>query len=110
MLLSLILEITADFPRYYKYSVGARMHDIAITLLHHISAAYINKDRHKRIQYLVDFQTEFDTLHTLVRIAGESKWINGKGRHARIVELMDAIGKQCTAWKNSLIALDGISE
>jgi hypothetical protein len=41
-----------------------------------------------------------------VRIAGERKWILGRSSHADIIELMDAIGKQATAWKNSLIKLD----
>jgi endonuclease III-like uncharacterized protein len=63
----------------------------------------MNKDREARIQYLINFQTTFETLKTLVRIAGERQWIKGKGRHAHIIELMDAIGKQATAWKNSLI-------
>ena len=64
----------------------------------------MNRDRETRIGYLVAFQVKFETLKTLVRKAGEKKWILSKGRHAQIVELMDAIGKQCTAWKNSLIA------
>ena len=45
-------------------------------------------------------------LHEVRRIAGERKWILGRSSHADIIELMDAIGKQATAWKNSLIALD----
>ena len=38
-------------------------------------------------------------------IAGERRWIKGQGRRAHIIELMDAIGKQSTAWKNSLIKI-----
>lgn len=45
-------------------------------------------------------------MKTLVRIAGERKWILGRSSHADIIELMDTIGKQATAWKNSLIKLD----
>jgi hypothetical protein len=103
-LLDHILEITPGFPRQYKYSVGGKMHDLAIDLIQDIAAAYMNRDRETRIGYLVAFQVKFETLKTLVRKAGEKKWILSKGRHAQIVELMDAIGKQCTAWKNSLIA------
>lgn len=98
-----ILAITPDFPRQYKYSVGAKMHELAIELIQDIAAAYMNRDRETRISYLVNFQVKFETLKTLVRKAGERKWIRSKGRHAQVVELMDAIGKQCTAWKNSLI-------
>jgi hypothetical protein len=101
-LLDEILDITPNFPRAYKFSIGGKMHDLGVELIQDIAAAYINRDRETRITYLVNFQTKFETLKTLMRIAGERQWIKGKGRHAHIVELMDAIGKQCTAWKNSL--------
>ena len=80
------------------------MHEIGVELIQDIAAAYLNRDRETRIGYLVAFQVKFETLKTLMRKAGERKWILSKGRHAQIVELMDAIGKQCTAWKNSLVS------
>lgn len=72
-------------------------------LLSEISAAYINRDKQTRIQHLVNFQSQFEVLKTLLRIAGERKWILGRSKHANIIELTDAIGKQSTAWKNSLL-------
>ncbi len=101
-LLDSILDVTKDFPRDYKFSIGKELHELGVKLLQEIAAAYINKDREIRIQHLTDFQTDFETVKTLIRIAGERRWIKGLGRHARIVELMDAIGKQSSAWKNSL--------
>ena len=101
-LLDEIFDITPNFPRAYKFSVGVKMQDIGISLLHEIAAAYMNKDRETRIRHLTEFQTLFETLKTLIRIAGERRWIKGLGRHAQIVEFMDAIGKQSSAWKNSL--------
>lgn len=105
-LLDAILDITPSFPRAYKFSVGSKMHDLGINLMQEISAAYINRDRAVRIQHLVNFQADFEVLKTLLRIAGERKWILGKSRHADIIELTDAIGKQSTAWKNSLLKLN----
>jgi hypothetical protein len=105
-LLDVILDVTPNFPTAYKYTIGNKMHEIAIALISEISAAYINRDRATRIQHLINFQAEFEVLKTLIRIAGERKWILGQSRHADIIELTDAIGKQATAWKNSLIALD----
>ena len=102
-LLDVILDVTPNFPRAYKYTIGNKMHEIAIALISEISAAYINRDRATRIQHLINFQAEFEVLKTLIRIAGERKWILGQSRHADIIELTDAIGKQATAWKNSLI-------
>ena len=105
-LLNAILDITPQFPRAYKYTVGADMHRIAVELLQEIAAAYINRDRDVRVQHLTDFQTQFNVLKTLVRTAGERKWILGRGKHAEVIELMDVIEKQATAWKNSLTKLD----
>ena len=78
-LLDHILEITPGFPRQYKYSVGGKMHDLAIDLIQDIAAAYMNRDRETRIGYLVAFQVKFETLKTLVRKAGEKKWITKRG-------------------------------
>jgi hypothetical protein len=104
-LLDAILDITPNFPKAYKFSIGAKMHDLGINLMSEISAAYINRDRSVRIQHLVNFQSGFEVLKTLLRIAGERKWILGRSKHAAIIELLDAIGKQATAWKNSLLNL-----
>lgn len=105
-LLDVILDVTPNFPRQYKFTIGNKMHEISVNLISEITAAYINRDRATRIQHLVNFQSEFEVLKTLMRIAGERKWILGRSSHADIIELMDAIGKQATAWKNSLIKLD----
>jgi len=105
-LLDIILDITPNFPREYKFTIGNKMHDIGVGLIADISAAYLNRDRATRIQYLVNFQSKFEVLKTLMRIAGERRWILGRSRHADIIELLDAIGKQSTAWKNSLIRID----
>lgn len=105
-LIDKVLDVTPNFPREYKFTIGSKMHEISVSLISEITAAYINRDRATRIQHLINFQSEFEVLKTLVRIAGERKWILGRSSHADIIELMDAIGKQATAWKNSLIKLD----
>jgi hypothetical protein len=102
-LLDAILDITPNFPRAYKFSLGAKMQELGITLMSEVTAAYINRELATRIQHLINFQSGFEVLKTLLRIAGERKWIQGRSTHAEIVELLDAIGKQSTAWKNSLL-------
>lgn len=102
-LLNEILEVTPEFPRQYKYTIGGEMQKLAVSLLSSAAAAYM--DKANRLAHLSKFRYEFETLRTLVRIAGEKRWIKGIARHAQIIELMDAIGKQSTAWKNS-ISLD----
>ena len=84
-LLDVILDVTPNFPRQYKFTIGNKMHDLAVDLMSDISAAYINRDRATRIQYLLNFQSKFEVLKTLLRIAGERKWILGISRHAEII-------------------------
>ena len=106
-LLDLILDVTPEYPRMYRYSVGCKMHDILITLLGEISAAYINNDKALRLKYLIDFQANFETLKTLVRLSIERRWIRTRGRQANIILLMENIGKQSTAWKKTLSSANG---
>jgi hypothetical protein len=103
-LMNHIIDVTPQFPRQFKYSIGAKMHDLVVDLLNSAASAYLIRDKETSISHLVQYQIKFETLKTLVRVAIERRWIMSTGRQAQIVELMDAIGKQCTAWKNSLIA------
>ena len=71
-LLDDVLDVTVNFPKLYKYSVGARMQNLTVDLMQDVASAYMNKDKELRIQYLVNFQTKFETLRTLMRITGDS--------------------------------------
>lgn len=101
-LLDELLNVTVDFPRNYKFTIGSKMQEYSIEILNDIAGAYINKSLEKRIEYLTNFQTRFETLKVLIRVAGERRWISLK-KFARLSELTTSIGKQSTAWKNSLI-------
>lgn len=98
-----VLDITPNFPKSYKHTIGNRLHDLSVDVMHTIVRAYMTHDRQKRIDLLCELQSSYEILRTLLRIAGEREWIKGKGRHAHIVELLDALGRQSTAWKNSLV-------
>lgn len=101
-LLDELLNVTVDFPRNYKFTIGSKMQEYSIEILNDIAGAYINKSLEKRIEHLTNFQTRFETLKVLIRVAGERKWVSLK-KFARLSELTTTIGKQSTAWKNSLI-------
>ncbi|WP_332457525.1 four helix bundle protein [Petrimonas sp.] len=104
-LLDEILNITVDFPKAYKFTIGTKMQEYSVEALNDISGAYINKSLKVRIDYLTSFQTKFETLKTLIRIASERKWISIK-KFAAISALTTSIGRQSTAWKNSLISAE----
>lgn len=103
-LLDTILDIVPNFPRAYKFTIGSKMEDLAVDIIHEVAAAYINRDKAETAKHLTEFQAKFETLKLLIRIAGERKWIKGKGKFASLIELMDGIGKQSSAWKNTILS------
>ncbi len=103
------LEIVVSFPKAYKYTVGERMQNLTMDMAQQVASAYITKDLHKKIDELDNFQADFNVLKTLYRIAGEKQWMS-LGRRAHMIELMESIGKQSTAWKNSVVMLKSKNE
>ncbi len=99
-----ILDIVPNFPRAYKFTIGSKMEDLAVDIIHEVAAAYINRDKAETAKHLTEFQAKFETLKLLIRIVGERKWIKGKGKFAGLIELMDGIGKQSSAWKNTILS------
>lgn len=102
-LLDVLLDVTPNFPRAYKFTIGCKVQDIGVNLLQEVASAYLNRDRAETIKHLTEFQSQFETMKTLIRIAGEREWIKGRSKFANIIELMDDIGKQSTAWKSKAI-------
>ena len=103
-LIDVVLDVTPNFPRAYKFTIGNKMHEISVNLISEITAAYINRDRATRIQHLVNFQSEFEVLKTPMRIAGERKWILSTTPGARFCSGWTAafssgyISKAATRW------------
>lgn len=57
-LIDVVLDVTPNFPRAYKFTIGNKVHEISVNLISEITAAYINRDRATRIQHLVNFHGE----------------------------------------------------
>lgn len=104
------LDFTKDFPKAYRYSVGQQMQVLTMRMVNEIASAYITRNMEKKVAKLDDFQADFNTFKTFFRVASERRWMQGLGRRASMIELMDAVGKQSTAWKNSLTKLKSNGE
>lgn len=104
------LDFTKDFPKAYRYSVGQQMQMLTMRMVNEIASAYITRNMEKKVAKLDDFQADFNTFKTFFRIASERRWMQGLWRRASMIELMDAVGKQSTAWKNSLTSLKNNGE
>jgi hypothetical protein len=96
-LILLIFERTSNFGREYKYTLGQDMKRDGINLVRSIYRA--NRSKEKR-QYLEEFLDNFEILKLEVRLCTDLKLISTK-QLVEISKMLDIIGKQATAWKNS---------
>ena len=92
-----IFDYTNHFPREYKFTLGQDLKRDGINLVRSIYRA--NKSKEK-ITYLEAFLDDFELLKLELRLASDMKLLPLK-KHAELSMLMDRIGKQITAWRNS---------
>ena len=96
-LILIIFEQTKHFSREYKYTLGQDMKRDSIQLVRSIYRA--NRSRDKR-QYLEEFLDNFEILKLEVRLSADLKLLSIK-HLSEISKMLNIIGKQATAWKNS---------
>lgn len=54
-LMNHIIDVTPQFPRQFKYSIGAKMHDLVVDLLNSAASAYLIRDKETSISHLVQY-------------------------------------------------------
>lgn len=110
-MLDIAIDVVKDFPKSQRPIFGDRLCKMLIDALHHIAQAYMLADLQVRIEHLNQLQTELEVISTLIDIAGEHRWIMGINKLATLLRLRENVGRQCTAWKGSLLkALAGMQE
>lgn len=92
-----LFEVTSNFPREYKFTLGQDMKRDSILLVRHIYRA--NKVREKTV-YLEQFLDSFEVLKLELRLCKDMRLTTVK-QQSEFALLMDGIGKQVTAWRNS---------
>ncbi len=92
-----IFEVTKDFPKEYKYTLGQDMKRDALQLVRSIYRA--NKSTAKT-GHLDTFLDEFELLKLEIRLCTDMKVLSFK-KQAELSVLMDSIGKQVTGWRNA---------
>jgi hypothetical protein len=92
-----LFEYTKDFPREYKYNIGQDLKRDGLNLVRCIYRA--NKTTEKK-SHLNDFLDCFELLKLELRLCSDLKILPLK-KHVELNVLMDEIGKQITAWRNS---------
>ena len=86
------------YSKQFKYTIGAKTVDTALQLFEYIQLA--NMFRENRRTHLNGFIVKFETVKTLLRLADDFHLISLNQR-AEMFPVMEKIGRQITAWKNS---------
>ena len=102
-MLDITIGVVRNFPKSQRPIFGDRLCNMLIDSLNHIAKAYMLSDLNVRIKHLAQLQTTVAVISTLIDIAGEQRRIMGTNRLARLLRLRESVGKQCTAWKGSLL-------
>ena len=97
-LILLIFDLTKDFPREYKYTLGQDMKRDGLKLVRSIYRA--NRSHDKR-QYLEEFLDHFEILKLEIRLCVDMKILSIK-KQSQTAILLESIGKQITGWKKSV--------
>ena len=93
-----VFEITQNFSREYKYTLGQDMKRDVMQLVRSIYRA--NKSTTKKQEYLDDFLDDFELLKLEIRLCADMKMLSVK-KLSELCLLMDGIGKQITGWRNA---------
>lgn len=92
-----VFEVTKDFSKEYKYTLGQDMKRDALQLMRSIYRANKHKNR---IEHLEVFLDELELLKLEIRLCVDMKLLPIK-KQAALSELLERIGKQVTGWRNS---------
>ena len=97
-LLRKIYEVTKNFTKEYRYTLGEDMKRDAMQLVRNIYRA--NKHKNERKMHLENFLDDFELVKLQMRLCADMKLLTIK-KHAELTELMSGIGKQITGWRNA---------
>lgn len=89
-----IFALTQDFPREYKFSLGADMKRHALVLLRSIYRIKKSPDKAAHLDNVLD---DLELLKLEIRLAADLKVLSLK-RQAELAELCDTVGKQIKGW------------
>ena len=92
-----IFEITKEFSKEYKYTLGQDMKRDALQLIRSIYRANKHKNRADHLEVFLD---ELELLTLEIRLCVDMKLLPIR-KQAQFSELLDRIGKQVTGWRNA---------
>lgn len=95
-----LLKTYKHIDRLYRYTLGSKMCDLALSLFIYIERANRNIDKELRVKYLEEYLSKLEVIKTYLRLAHDLEVISDK-QFGNLSILTTTMGKQATGWKNS---------
>ena len=89
-----IMRVISHFPREYKYTLGERIQNTAISMIVAIYRANTSKDK---VPYLKELNEHIQMMYLYLRISLDIKLLPTE-RFASIVEAIDDVSNQAQGW------------
>ena len=98
-LLKLAAEITRNFPRDFKRSIGEKVRDECVEIVTLIFKANVSTNKVPHIETLLE---RVQVIELLLRLSKDLRFISTK-QYSSVIDITDQIGKQSTGWKKQQI-------
>jgi hypothetical protein len=96
-LLGQVVQVTKEFPREFKFTLGQRLRDEVIELLVLIYRANSQKDKAPVISELLE---RILVVELLVRLCHDLRILTRK-HYAALVQMTESLARQAEGWKKS---------
>lgn len=93
-------QITRNFPRDFKKSVGDKVRDECVEIIVLIFKANVS---YNKLPHIESLQERLQVVELLLRLSKDMRFISTK-QYAAVIEITDEIGKQSTGWKKQQAA------
>lgn len=94
-LLRIVTQVTGNFPKAYKYSLGDRLRDEVVEMVVFIFKA--NSAKTERSRHATLFLERLQVVELMMRLSKDLRLLTVK-QFSEIVGLTDGLGRQAQGW------------
>jgi 23S rRNA-intervening sequence protein len=96
-LLDTVTDLTAQFPRNFRASMGEQIRLECVRTLTAVARANIARDKSPHLEVLLE---SLHVIEILMRLSRDKRFIS-TAQYARTIECTSAIGRQAMGWKKA---------
>lgn len=99
-------NITRNYPRDFKRSIGEKVRDECVEIITLIFKANV---AHNKVPHIENLLERVQVVELLLRLSKDMRFIS-TGQYSKVIEITDSIGKQSSGWKKQQIAASPAAE